>query len=111
MADIESALISEVAASNISPSPDGLPSNSSPTIVYTEGRELLGSMKRWFNRSNPTVTSGGSANAQTLTYGVAPAAYIQGQRYTFVAGFTNTGACTLNVNGLGAKNIFRAGAA
>ena len=81
MADIESALISELAANNTAPSPDGLPPLSSPNIVYSEGREVLCMAKRWWNRNSPTVTSGGSANAQTLTYGVAPAAYKIGRAH------------------------------
>ena len=51
-------------------------------------------------------TSGGTANAQTVTLTPAPAAYVDGMEVTFLAGFTNTSATTLNVNGLGAKDIF-----
>lgn len=47
-------------------------------------------------------TSGGSANAQTLTPSGPISSYAAGQRFTFVAGFTNTGAMTLNVSGVGA---------
>jgi len=46
-----------------------------------------------------------------LTYTVAPAAYVTGDRYCFKAGGTNTGATTLNVNALGAKTVQLAGAA
>lgn len=54
------------------------------------------------------VTSGGTANAQTVTYSPAPSAYVTGALYSFIvgSGLTNTGATTLNVNGLGAKNIY-----
>jgi len=51
-------------------------------------------------------TSGGAANAQTLTLAPVITAYAAGQRYSFLAGFTNTAAATLNINGVGAKNIF-----
>jgi hypothetical protein len=53
-------------------------------------------------------TSGGTANAQTLTVSPSLPAYAAGQRFSFTvgAGLTNTGAATLNINGLGAKNIF-----
>lgn len=54
------------------------------------------------------ATSGGSANAQTLTLSPIVTAYVAGQRFSFLAGFTNTAAATLNVNGVGAKNIFNA---
>ena len=51
-------------------------------------------------------TSGGSANVQTITPNPAITTYTAGQRFSFLAGFTNTGTVTLNVNGLGAKNVF-----
>jgi len=50
-------------------------------------------------------TSGGTANAQTLTLSPAITAYVAGQRFGFIAGVTNTAATTLNVNGVGAINI------
>ena len=50
-------------------------------------------------------TSGGTANVQTLTFSNGPAAYAQGNEFLFKAGNTNTGAATLNVNGLGAKTF------
>ncbi|CAB4166714.1 Coiled stalk of trimeric autotransporter adhesin [uncultured Caudovirales phage] len=53
-------------------------------------------------------TSGGTANAQTLTLAPIITAYVAGQRYSFIAGFTNTAAATLNINGVGTKSIFNA---
>jgi hypothetical protein len=53
-------------------------------------------------------TTGGSANAQTATAAPAITAYAAGQRFSFLAGFTNTAAATLNVNSVAAKNIFNA---
>lgn len=47
----------------------------------------------------------GSANAYTLALSLAIPAYVAGQRFTFQANFLNTGAATLNINSLGAKNI------
>ena len=47
----------------------------------------------------------GSSNAFAVTLSPIPAAYVAGLRVQFIANFTNTGPCTLNVNGLGAKNI------
>lgn len=53
-------------------------------------------------------TSGGSANAQTVA-SPTPSGFTLavGKRVTFVAGFTNTGAMTLNVNSTGATNVYR----
>jgi len=50
------------------------------------------------------TASGGSANAQTVTLATAPTLAL-GLVIGFTAGFTNTGACTLNPNSLGAQNI------
>ena len=105
MSDIESANYSETAGGNNAASPNGAPEGMAPSGVNDTIREIMAAIKRDWNRSHPTVTSGGAANAQTLTYATAPAGYFQGQRFCFIAGFTNTGAATLNVNGIGAKNI------
>lgn len=56
-------------------------------------------------------TSGGSADTQTLTPSPALGAYGNGVRYVFIAGFTNTGACTINISGLGAKSLKTTGGA
>jgi hypothetical protein len=52
-------------------------------------------------------TAGGTANALTISVGGPPTAYAEGQRFAFVVASNNTGAATLNVNGLGAKSIRR----
>lgn len=52
-------------------------------------------------------TSGGSANAYTLTPTVALAAYTTGQAFRFLSSFGNTATATLNISALGAKNIVR----
>lgn len=52
-------------------------------------------------------TTSGSANAQTANATPAITAYAAGQKFRFKAGFTNTGATTLQINGIaGPKNIF-----
>lgn len=51
--------------------------------------------------------SGGSANAQTVSVVASVLSYSAGQRLTFVAGYTNTGALTLNVNGIGAVSVVK----
>lgn len=50
-------------------------------------------------------TSGGSANAQTITLSPAITGYVSGMTVRFKAGFTNTGSATLNVNSVGAVTI------
>ena len=51
------------------------------------------------------AASTGSANAYVLTLAPALPALVPGRMLTFKANFANTGAATLNVGGLGAKNI------
>ena len=53
------------------------------------------------------VAGAGSADVQTITLVPAVGAYVAGQRFQFLPTADNTGACTLNVNGLGAKNILK----
>lgn len=56
------------------------------------------------------ITTGGSSNAYTLTTGLSLAAYVTGQSFDIKLNHTNTGAATLNVDGLGAKAITKNGA-
>ena len=103
MPEIASSTFSQVDASNTS-SP-GLSGASSPALIDDSIRGIMGATKREHDWRNFTVTSGGSSNAYTLTYSVAPAAYYTGQRFGFITNFSNTGAATVNVNALGAKTI------
>jgi hypothetical protein len=51
------------------------------------------------------IAGAGAADVLTLTPVPAATAYAAGQRFLFLPTADNTGACTLNVSGLGAKNI------
>lgn len=77
---------------------------SADVAVFTEDNlQYLG--------SDETVLYGGSSsgspNAYSVSLSPAITAYEDGQRIVFVANFTNTGACTLNVNGKGAVPIVK----
>lgn len=61
--------------------------------------------------TNNHATSTGSSNAYVVTLPVTPASYVKGQVYSFLSNFANTGACTVNINGLGAKTIKKLGGA
>lgn len=50
-------------------------------------------------------TVGGTADVITLTPTIPITAYVAGQRYQFIAGGTNTGAVTVNISGVGAKDL------
>lgn len=105
MADISQSNWSETDSANSVAAPDGFPEGMPPSGVNDAARAVMGAVKRFWDRSNAVLASTGSANAYVLTYTVAPASYATGERYAFRANFANTGAATLNVNGLGAKNI------
>jgi hypothetical protein len=49
--------------------------------------------------------SSGSANAQVLSMNPPIVGYVPGQTFLFQAGYTNTSAVTININGLGVRNI------
>ncbi|WP_051382433.1 hypothetical protein [Bradyrhizobium sp. Tv2a-2] len=56
-------------------------------------------------------TDTGAANAYVITFGAndpVPTSYTVGMKVSFTAQHANTGASTINVNGLGAVSIFRA---
>lgn len=51
-------------------------------------------------------TTGGTANARTLTPATAITAYADGMVVTFRSALTNSGATTIDISGLGARAIF-----
>lgn len=55
------------------------------------------------------LTSPSGTNTVTATASLGMSAYVTGQRFFFVASDTNTGATTLNINAIGAKNITKNG--
>ena len=59
------------------------------------------------NKGQYVASVGGSANAITLTPTIPITAYAAGQRFSFIAGSTNTTATTVNVSTVGAKSIVR----
>lgn len=81
---------------------------SQQTLVYCDGANFL-MFGTGFDRDHAGswVTVGGTANAITLTYAPAVAGYLQGQKFAFKASAANTGATTVAVNGLAAKNVFK----
>jgi len=85
-----------------------LPMNSKKLTGLTTGSALTDSVSAT-QVVNSTLlwggTSTGSANTHAISVTIAPSAYVAGQRFAFLAGYSNTAACTLNVNSLGAKSI------
>lgn len=76
---------------------DGLVAGGIPHINYKDAQ----------NNPFTHATSGGSANALTLTLAGTPSGYGSGFGVSFIAGNSNTGAATIDVNGMGAQNIYK----
>jgi hypothetical protein len=89
---------------NNAAAPAGWPEGMMPSGVNNAARAMMGSLKRWRDQSQPTVTATGSGNAQIITYPVAPAAFAYGDIFTFYA-HGNTGPMTLQVNAQAAKAV------
>lgn len=53
------------------------------------------------------AADGGGTDSYAITLSPAPAAYVAGMHIAFKANTANTGACSINVNGLGAKALKR----
>lgn len=60
-----------------------------------------------YTKIDGVVDDTGSANTYVITLSDAPAAYSKYQTFKFIAKTANTGASTLNVNGLGAKALVK----
>ncbi len=85
----------------------------SPASLNNSARALMATVKGWANQISAAKTTGGSSNAYTFTSDSVAAiatSYAAGMAFAFKANHTNTGAATLNVDGVGAKNIRKGGA-
>jgi hypothetical protein len=100
-----STVFSQTDGSNNTGTAPSWSGSAAPSTLDDAGRALQGAITREWNWRNYTLTAAGTADAKTLTYSVAPAAYYNGQRFAFIANTVNTGSATLNVNSLGAKTI------
>lgn len=79
-----------------------------PSTVNNSARQMMTRVAEFLKDFGGTVSSGGTANALTLTANSTFSAYATGQIVGFKATATNTGAATLNVNSIGAKAIRKA---
>jgi microcystin-dependent protein len=95
----------KVASNNNSSPPNGWPENMNYSEVNNSARENMAATARLYADMNGTLVSTGSSNSYTLTPNRTLAAYSPGLEFVFVANNTNTGAATLNVSSLGAKDI------
>lgn len=95
-----------VDANNDSAPPDGWPEN---TMNYSEvnntGRAVQGKLKRFYADMGGALTTGGTSTAYTLTLNASYTAYFNGMMFVCTANVANTGACTMNVNSIGAVSM------
>jgi len=108
MSDIQTW--SNTASSNNASPPNGFPEGMAPSTVNDAAREVMAAISRYRSDTDGVNTSAGT-NTITLAASRTMTAYAQGDLYTFKAGGTNTGATTINVDSLGAKDVQFNGAA
>lgn len=78
---------------------ENIDSNLVTAFGYLPSRATFGLVVK------PVVSAGGTGNAITVTNATAVSSYSLGQRISFKATATNTGAATINVDGVGAVAI------
>ena len=105
MADLIASTWSQQDADNTAVAPAGVQGSYSPSQVAPIIRAIMGSVKRFYDQSNAIYTTTGTGAAYVLTYVQGPTTYSKGIIYRFFAHANNTGAATININGLGAKSI------
>src|SRR3990167_681898 len=93
------------AASNTTVGGVNIAEGTSPANLNNGMRAIMAGVKEALDVLMGAKTTGGTADAQTLTTGLSLSAYAAGQAFVFEAGATNTGATTLAVYGLAAKAV------
>lgn len=93
------------AANNNSASPDGAPEGMSPAGVNDTIRENMAAIARIYGDWDGSLVTGGTTTAYTLTTNNSHAALTDQSLILFRVNAANTGACTLNVDSLGAKSM------
>ena len=95
-------------ANNNLPPPDGWPEN---TMQYSDvndtGRSVQGTLRRFWGDVNGSLNAAGVVNAYTLSLNESGyTAYFDGMYFACEIPITNTGAVTIDVNGIGAAAVF-----
>ena len=103
--DIGASNWSEADASNTATPPSGWPEGMNPSDVNNSARMMMGAIKRSWDRQNPVYSAGGGTTAYTLTPTEALAAYLDGEFWMWRQPSTSAVTATMNISGLGAKNI------
>jgi hypothetical protein len=99
------------APNNNAAPPDGAPEGMAANTVNDTMREMMAAVARWYQDTNGSLVTGGAGNAYTLSTNNNNSSLTDLPLVVFVANRANTGAATLNVDGLGAKSLRFNGAA
>lgn len=93
------------APNNDAAPPDGAPEGMAANTVNDTMREMMAAVARWYQDTNGSLVTGGAGNAYTLSTNNSNSSLTDLPLVVFVANRANTGAATLNVDGLGAKSL------
>ena len=99
------------AANNNAAAPDGAPEGLKLKQVNDVLREVMAAVARFYAELDASLVTGGTGNAYTLTTPNAHAALTDSALLVFRADRANTGAATLAVDGLTAKDLRKSGGA
>lgn len=103
---------SKTAATNATADGDiGWAEGQAPSTVNNSARAMMQGVANWRDDTGGQLTLAGGTTVYTLTTNSTNTAYADGQRVHAVVNVACTGASTLNVDGLGAKNIYKASSA
>ena len=112
LADMATALTGSVASDGQTTPSANLPMG---TFAHTNVgnatvRTMYPSAGQLQDGSITYLTSVAGTDTITAVGAVGMTAYATGQKFTFIAAGANTGACTININSIGAKAITKSGA-
>jgi len=99
---------STTAGSNVAINSIDIAENCLPSGMNNAFRQMMADVRRFANDIGAKAVSSGT-DTVTLTTETGLTAYADGTLLSFIAGGTNTGAATLNVDGVGAKAIRKGG--
>lgn len=81
------------------------PEGMAPGLVNDSARAMMGRVAEILGDLGGALSAGGTANGLTVTANSAFTTLAEGRLISFRATASNSGAATLNVNGIGAKSI------
>lgn len=104
-------LYSTTAANNNSAAPNGAPEGWAPSAVNDTIRQIMADIAVEAQKNAVKVLGSIAGTANAITGAMSPAltAYSAGMLIVFTPASANTAAATLNVNSLGALDVFRYG--